>query len=213
MSKSTVLIKRLVVGQMQTNCYLLVDSDTKEAFIIDPGDDAAFISDQLTSVEARPIAIIVTHGHFDHVLAALELQLLYNIPFRMHVADNFLIDRMNETAAYFLRRPVVELPPKISSDLKDKEQLAFGEHFVTVVHTPGHTPGSVSFYLKERNMLFVGDTIFSDGAVGRTDFSYADPKQLVSSIKIILSHSGVTTLYSGHGDETTVQKEKNYHTQ
>ncbi len=91
----------LIVGQLQTNCYLLSDLLTKECFIIDPGDEADFIIGKIISLGLRPKMILATHGHFDHVLAATELKLAFNIPFSLHKKDLFILKRMRQTAKYF----------------------------------------------------------------------------------------------------------------
>ena len=96
--KSSVFVRKFTVGQMQENCYVLIDSESREALVIDPGDDASYLAEQINKEEAKPVAILATHGHFDHVLAALELQLIYQVPFRMSQDDQFLLDRMSETA-------------------------------------------------------------------------------------------------------------------
>jgi hydroxyacylglutathione hydrolase len=209
--KLSVFLKKLTVGQMGVNCYIAVDEFSREAVIIDPGDEASYIAEQLSTLDVKPIAILATHGHFDHVLAAFELQMIYQIPFCMSREDAFLLDRMSETAEHFLGHAIVEMPPKITTPLHDREQIAFGKSFLTVLSLSGHTPGSVGFYIKKQDVLFVGDTIFSEGHVGRTDFSYADPKKLDSSIGKIFSLPDATILYPGHGEETTVLKEKRYH--
>ena len=209
--ESSVLLKKLTVGQMGVNCYILVDDVTRETVVIDPGDEASYLAGQLSELHARPVAILATHGHFDHILAAFELQMIYHIPFRMSAGDSFLLGRMSETAEHFLGHTIVELPPKITATLADHERIKFGGNNLAVLSLSGHTPGSVGFYCKKQQMLFVGDTIFSDGSVGRTDFSYSDSKKLEASISRILSLPDTTILYPGHGGETSVMKEKQYH--
>lgn len=204
------MIKKLTVGQMSENCYLLVDSESKSALIIDPGDDAAYISGEITKLEVTPVGILATHGHFDHVMAAFELQMMYNIPFRMSAFDQFLLTRMTETAEHFLGHAVVEPPPTITSTFADNDEIRLGKLRITVMATPGHTPGSVCFYLQKEQILFSGDTIFAMGGVGRTDFSYGDKEKLYASLLRILALPDGTMIYSGHGDDTMVSKEKIY---
>ncbi len=193
------VINTYTVGQMGVNCYVLVDTVSRDAIIIDPGDEATYLAEKIESLKAKPVIILATHGHFDHVLGACELQLIYHVPFGMCAEDQFLLDRMRETAEHFLGHKVIELPPKITQSLRDKQVIQCGNMSLIVVSTPGHTPGSVSFYLKQDNRLFVGDTIFSDGAVGRTDFSYSDKQKLTESIQRILALPADTILYPGHG--------------
>lgn len=205
------VVHTFTVGQMRVNCYVLVDTVSREAIIIDPGDEAGYLAEKIESLQAKPIAILATHGHFDHVLAASELQLMYRVPFVMCKLDQFLLDRMTQTAEHFLGHAIVEFPPKISQSLQDKEVIRFGKISLFVVSTPGHTPGSVSFYEKESGCLFVGDTIFSGGGVGRTDFFYSDKSKLSSSVQHILTFPSSMKLFSGHGEETTILKEKVFH--
>lgn len=176
-------IERLVVGQMATNCYIADD------IIIDPGDDPEYIMDHLRQ---KPRMIIATHGHFDHIMGARAIQLAYNIPFFLHENDLFLLQNMQSSAKHFLGLKEVD-PPPVPSPLQ-------GFNFI---HTPGHTPGSIC--LPFGDVLIVGDTIFADGAVGRTDFSYSEPLKLVESIDKILSYPEDSRLLPGHGEETTIK--------
>jgi len=205
------VIRRLVVGQMQANCYIIMNKLTQEAVILDPGDDAEYITDTLHRLQTIPVCILASHGHFDHIMAAYEIQSIYAIPFLIHKNDIFLARKMQESARYFLNQRVVDLPPKIDKTLLDGEVMTFGNIALSVIHTPGHTPGSVSFYLKQENTLFIGDTLFSKGAVGRTDFSYSNPTDLTKSITHILSFPDKTILYAGHGEKTHIQSERAYH--
>lgn len=195
---------------MAVNCYIVIDSDTRKALIIDPGDEANYLAGEIEKQKAHPVAVVATHGHFDHILAALELQLIYKIPFRMDEADKFLLDRMRTSAEQFLGRKVVELPPQVTAGLRDGDVIAFGNSALAVIPTPGHTPGSVSLYAKGCG-LFAGDTIFAAGAVGRTDFAYSDTEKLLKSLRLILSLPEDTKMYCGHGDDTSVAAEKPYH--
>lgn len=183
-------IETLVVGSMATNCYIVDD------IIIDPGDDAEYIISHLTQ---KPSMIVATHGHFDHIMAAYAIQLAYNIPFYIHKDDIFLLANMQSSAQHFLGLKEID-PPPVATPIKNN----------SFIHTPGHTPGSIC--LKFGDALLVGDTVFAGGAVGRTDFSYSDKEQLHQSIERILKLSGGTRILPGHGQATTVQTEKKYHT-
>jgi glyoxylase-like metal-dependent hydrolase (beta-lactamase superfamily II) len=207
MNTSSLTIKKLVVGQMGTNCYLVVDQKSGEALIIDPGDDAEYISGEISKLDVHPTSIIATHGHFDHIMAACALQLAYNIPFFMHESDAFLLPTMQSSAKHFLSLSTVDPPPKITKFLKNQDTIAN----LTVLHTPGHTPGGICLYTKKEHTLIVGDTIFEAGGVGRTDFSYSNQAQLTASIDAILSLPPKTILLPGHGNQTSVQIEKTYH--
>lgn len=204
-------IRLIVVGQLQTNCYLIIDKHKQEAIIIDPGDDADYISRVINDEKVKPSQIIATHGHFDHIMVAAELQLAYKIPFFIHKEDKFLIKRMNQSARYFTG--IGEgIPPKINGYLEKSENIILGRSRLKIIETPGHTPGSISLYNKNDNTLFVGDLLFAGGGVGRTDFSYSSSEELNKSINIILKLPGQTTIYSGHGPETTIKNESKLHT-
>jgi hydroxyacylglutathione hydrolase len=208
MNTPSFTVKKLVVGQMGVNCYLVIDQRSGEGLIIDPGDEADYISGEISKLNIRPVLIAATHGHFDHLLAASALQLIYAIPFCIHKDDAFLVARMRESAKYFLGHDVAELPPQITQILKPHEAIHIGDTTITIVHTPGHTPGGICLMEHAKHVIFVGDTIFAGGGVGRTDFSYSDRQKLQKSIRTILSFEDTTILYPGHGDETTVKKEK-----
>ncbi len=204
-------VMTLQVGQMQENCYLVTCAQTKECLIIDPGDDAQYITEKISSIQVTPIGIVATHGHFDHIMAASELQLIYAVPFMMHTHDEFLLKRMLETAKHFLQHDVIALQPVVSKNIKGKDTLALGSHSLRVIETPGHTPGSVSLYNDQCGILFVGDVIFYGGGIGRTDHSYCRPLELHDSIDTILDLPGDTIIYPGHGEQTTVAEEMVYH--
>ena len=184
-------IQTLVVGAMATNCYLV------DGMIIDPGDDAEYI---MSHISTRPKMIVATHGHFDHIIAAYALQLAYNIPFYIHKDDIFLLSRMQSSAKHFLGLRHVD-PPPTPTEIRD----------IPFIHTPGHTPGSICLYFKKDNILFSGDTIFADGAVGRTDHQYSRKFDLSRSIQTILSLPPETKICPGHGGETTVLFALQYH--
>lgn len=205
-------IETLSVGQMSTNCYLLRDALTRNTVIVDPGDDAEYIAQKALNDGGIPVAIWATHGHFDHILGAYELALALGVPFHIHKKDRFLVDRMSQTASHFLGRTIIESPPVIGGDLSAKRSLTVGHVSVQLLETPGHTPGSVCFYLKEAHTLLSGDTIFAGGAVGRVDFSYSDAQALSESLSMILHLPDNTAIYPGHGSQTTVKNEKEYHT-
>jgi hydroxyacylglutathione hydrolase len=196
-------VKKLVVGQLETNCYLVFDSKTRKAIIIDPGDDADYIIRILSDLEVKPLKIVATHGHLDHILAVTELKLAYNIPFLIHRADEFLLKRVRPTTKHFLG---TEADPTLPVDdyLKEGDKLAIDNCELKIITTPGHTPGSVSLYSKKAGIVFVGDLIFAGGGLGRTDFQYASFDDLKKSIEKILKLPKETIVYSGHGEETII---------
>ncbi len=201
MSSNKLTVEQFVVGQMAANCYVV--SDGNEVVVIDPGDDGEYIVRKIQETGARLVAIIATHGHSDHVTAAFELQTALGAPFYIHANDMFFLDRM--------RVPRTDPPPVVTKTLADGDTIAVGKYSLKVIHTPGHTPGGITLYEKFSGIAFVGDVIFAEGAVGRTDFSYSRLTDLASSIRKILALPGETVLYCGHGEPTTVTHELNKH--
>jgi glyoxylase-like metal-dependent hydrolase (beta-lactamase superfamily II) len=198
----------LILGELQTNCYLVWDEDTKNGVVIDPADDGVGISEEIQIKGINLVGIWLTHGHFDHTLGALDLKLIYNAPIYIHNKDIFLLDRQDETAKHFLKRDT-KIPNlvRIDKDLeKIKEIELDGEKF-EVISTPGHTPGSVCFYNKKNKLLFSGDTLFA-GLRGRTDFKYGSTPKIFESLKKLIKLPDDTTVLPGHGDTTTIEREK-----
>lgn len=187
-----MIIDRFVVGQLRTNCYFLVCPQINQAVIIDPGDEGDFLSEKILQLKIRPQMILLTHGHFDHLLAAEELRLNFKIPIFLHQADFSLIKNIRPQEKILL--------PQETKFLKDKQTIKFGQEKLKVIHTPGHSPGSVCYYGPLDHHLFSGDLIFRDG-FGRTDFSYSSSKKLNQSIKKISFLPPKTIVYPGHGEE------------
>jgi len=199
-------IERLIVGQLQTNCYLVWDKETKKGLIIDPGDDAEYILNRIKDLEIKPEMILATHGHFDHVLGVFELKMALKIPFLIHQEDLFLLKRADKTAGYF--RGIKDgFVPSADGFLKENEKISFGQNSqLKVIETPGHSPGGVAFF--SRGVVFSGDTLFKQG-VGRTDFSYCSQADLIDSIKNkLFKLPDKTIIYPGHGEKTTIGEEK-----
>jgi len=202
-------VKTLPVGDLEANCYLV--SNGNKCIIIDPGDDADFITETIANEKLAPTAIVLTHGHFDHVLGCLELKLNFDIPILLHQNDLKLYSSANQSAKHWLKKNTLKVPP-IDQFIKEGDKIKVGSETLTVIETPGHTPGSICLY--HPGALFTGDTLFKDAA-GRTDFSYSSPSDLAKSltkIKSILSEpfplskgepKGVITVYPGHGESFT----------
>lgn len=200
----------MTLGQMATNCYLAYTEKSKEAVIIDPADSGDYILERINELRLKPVAIIATHGHFDHILAVTELKLsLPKTNFYIHKSDLNILKRTKSTAKYFLG---INVDPPILPDkyLENNMVIRFGSDKLKIMETPGHTPGSVCIY-EASGYLFSGDTIFADGNYGRTDLSGGNYQQLMSSIKLLMNLPNKTKIYSGHGLVTTIEKEKKYY--
>lgn len=193
-------IQTLVVGEMETNCYLVSDSD--ECLIIDPGDDADFITQTILESKLKPVAIVLTHGHFDHALGCLELKLNFQIPVMLHKNDLKLYSSANQSALHWLKKRTLKVPP-IDQYIKEGDEIKLGNEKLRVIESPGHTPGSICLMAAscQPPAVFTGDTLFANG-VGRTDFSYSSPSDLQTSLaklKAVCCQLSAV-IYPGHGD-------------
>jgi hydroxyacylglutathione hydrolase len=202
-------VNKYSLGELQANCYLLTIDN--QCLIIDPADEGSFILEEIQRRNLKLVAMLATHGHFDHLMAVGEIQLSFNVPLYVNKADNFLIDRLTETAIHFLGHKPIIVPIKNIENFKNKNLFQIsnspreaGFKF-QILNTPGHTPGSNCFYFKEEGILFTGDTLFKDG-VGRTDLSYSSKKDLDISLKKILALPEETIIYPGHGEEAIVDE-------
>lgn len=198
-------IKTFVLGQLQTNCYLIWDEESKEAAVIDPADEADFIIGKILDYHLILKYIIATHGHFDHVLGLLELKFAFKVPFLMNCQDNFLLKRTSRTSKYFtgIKSDPTPLPDQ---NLQENDQIFLGKTALKVLETPGHTPGGISLFADK--VLFCGDLVFADG-LGKTDLGYSSPNNQKHSLAKIFKLSENTLVYPGHGQEITIGKLKN----
>ncbi len=193
------------LGQLQANCYFLIQDS--ECLIIDPADEAGFILEELQRRNLTLVGMLATHGHFDHIMAAGEIQKSLNVPLYIFKDDMFLIKRLNETAEYFLEHNPYLLQPTNIVFLNEK-MLHVTCFMLQVLHTRGHTPGSCCFYFKKENILFTGDTLFKQG-IGRYDHSYSSKKDLFNSLRKLLKLPAETVIYPGHGESTDIKNEQN----
>ncbi|HDP69543.1 MAG TPA: MBL fold metallo-hydrolase [Actinobacteria bacterium] len=197
-----MILHKLVVGPLGTNCYVLV-SDNKEAVVIDPGGDAKTILELIRKKELIVKLIILTHGHYDHIGAIVEILKNTNAPIYVHKDDEALLKEPSRNLSLYLGHNFsIDLPLE---NIYDGQVLTVGDLELGIIHTPGHTPGSVS--IKASNILFTGDLLFA-GSVGRTDLSGGSFETLMNSLKQILNFSDETRILPGHGEETTIKEEK-----
>lgn len=192
-----LIIKTILAGMYEENCYLVMNEDTKELGIIDPGGQPNLIIKEIEKLKGKVKFILLTHGHMDHVDGVVELVNKLNIPFYI-----------NETEEDFMANDdyVFGTLPKSSGYLKEGDTLTLGEDVIKVIETPGHTPGGVCFLIGDK--LFTGDTLFQ-GSVGRSDFPGGNGRKLIQSIKDKLLPLGDDIeVYAGHGDASTIGYEK-----
>jgi hydroxyacylglutathione hydrolase len=200
-------IQTIPVGPLQCNCSILLDEATGEALVIDPGDEPDKILRALDAMKARPVALLHTHAHFDHIGGTRAVKEKTGAAIRLHPADRPLYDALLDQAAMFGISAGEPLP--IDSPLADRERISFGRHSVTAIHTPGHTPGSTCYLLSgEAPALFAGDTLFRR-SIGRTDLWGGDTDTILDSIRTRLySLPEDTPVVCGHGPGTTIGEEK-----
>ena len=193
-------IKRMQVGQIGTNCYLLEDPDAKLCAVIDPGDNADGIDREIRKAGLSLSMILITHGHFDHVLAVPGLLAKWpDIPVYVHKQE---VNWEGKGDQYMLLGPVPNIKTVGEGDVID-----FSGHPIQVLHTPGHSPGSVCYLVGD--ILFAGDTLFA-GSCGRTDLPGGDPMEMLASLRRLGRLEGDYTVYPGHMDSTTLAREKQY---
>jgi len=202
-----MLVKKLVVGPIQANCFIIGDEKTNRGAIIDPGDDGELIWKTVEEMGLDIRYIIATHGHFDHVggMAYLK-EKLPKVPFLIHKEDIFFVEESKKSA--FQWGISIDQVPDPDGYLEDGQKIEVGDIVLEVVHTPGHSPGGVSLLTGKR--IFVGDTLFQ-GSIGRTDFRKGSMYQLKDSIrKRLYTLPEDTVVYTGHGPETTIGEEKKF---
>jgi len=204
----TFQVITLTLGALNTNCYIVYDTDKKDAIIIDPADEGDFILQKIQENELHPILIVATHGHFDHILASTHLTLTLRVPFYMNKKDEFLLARMNSSSIRFTKLKA-DLPPNKVVNLQGGENFKLGKMIFKVLEAPGHTPGSICLYNPVSKILFAGDLIFSDGSIGRCDFKYSDKKSMNKSLRSISKLPGQTIVYSGHGKPDSLKNIRN----
>lgn len=201
-----MILKNLEVSPLDVNCYIVGCETTKEVVIIDPGGDVDNILQVLNNDLMKPVYIIATHAHFDHIGGVKELQDATGCQFLLNKMDLPLVEKIVEQAEFF----GIEAPerPAIDMFIKEGDKIKVGNLHLKVIDTPGHTPGGISFYID--NKAFVGDTIFQ-GSIGRTDLPGGSYETLICSIKEkLFTLDDNMKLYPGHGPSTTIRYEKRY---
>jgi len=200
--------KGLIVGLLEVNCYILGDEDTREAVVIDPGGNEEEILEILNYNRFKLKLIIDTHGHFDHVDANRPLKEATGAQIAIHELDAPALSRPSQEALFFTGNRLRTSEADIL--LKEGDVLSFGKYRLEVLHTPGHTPGSISLVLENHTYVYVGDLLFA-GSIGRTDFPGGDYNALINAVRTKIFPLGDNyTVFPGHGPVTTVAQERKY---
>jgi len=200
----TMILKTLIVGELETNCYILGDEDNKMGMVIDPGGDFKLIEKSLSELNLEIKYIVLTHGHSDHIVALSELKKKTGAQILIHKEDAEMLANPENNLSVFSYNPFSA--PVADRLLKDKDTIRIGQMELEVLHTPGHTNGSISLYTDK--IIFSGDLIFY-GSVGRTDLPGGSNQKLFRSIQDkILNKTDDTVIYPGHGPATTVGEER-----
>ena len=189
-------IQALQVPPIGTNCYLLLDEETGKGAIIDPGGAGAAIADAAEKMAMTPVAIFLTHGHYDHTGAVMDLRSKYpDVPVYLHAADAAMTKRIDS------------LMPDVGETVAydEGDEIAVGGLTVRVYHTPGHSQGSVT--LEVGDVLFTGDTLFQ-GSCGRTDLAGGSPELMAKSLKRLVSFEGDRQVLPGHESFSTLEQER-----
>lgn len=201
-------IHTLICSSYEENCYILSDKQSKEAIIIDPGclpgKEEQSVKDFISSRSLKPLAILLTHAHFDHIFGAKSLQDFYGIPVYMHPEEKCSLEYNEKKKAEF---PMIR-NDFISTPVEDGQHLSIGSFELEILACPGHTPGGVAYLCRKEAVLFSGDTLFA-GTIGRSDLPGGDYEQLMDSIlnKLMLLDSNIDIL-PGHGPASNIARDR-----
>lgn len=201
-------VERLTVGPFQENTWYVIQTESRNGILIDPGDESEKIVRLIEETKTTPVAIINTHAHLDHIGAAKQLQDTFDLPFYLHAKDEFLVKQYPQHAAMFgvPMNGIPQVTHFVNEEIDSRNILSIGAFQLQVISTPGHTPGGVSYLVEDE--LFVGDTLF-DGSIGRTDLPGGNYNTLMESIvKRLMTLDSDILVHCGHGPDTTIGKEQ-----
>ncbi len=197
-----------ILGEIGTNCYLLYNKDNKKAVLIDPADEADKIMEMIAAKNCTLTAILLTHGHYDHIGAAVKVSKATKAPIYAGECEKEVLENPSINLSAMMGEHAISLIA--DKWLTDGEVIELAGITIRCIHTPGHTKGGMSYYVEDANILFSGDTLFA-ASIGRTDFPTGSMSELVRSIKsklLILPEN--TKVFTGHGESTSIAYEKQY---
>ena len=204
-----IKIQRFVCNMLQENCYVASD-DSGECIIVDCGafyeEERRAIVDYVRTEQLTPKHLVATHGHVDHNFGIDTIYEQYGLKPEVHASDEEFILQLNEQAEQFIGYRPSNTYPIVGKYLTDGEEVTFGNHCASVIHTPGHSQGSVCLYLKDEDILFTGDTLFHL-SIGRTDLKGGSMMQIIQSLRHLAQLPDNTTILPGHGNQSTIGAE------
>jgi hydroxyacylglutathione hydrolase len=194
------------VGPLQCNCSVIGDEVTREAMVIDPGDEIEDVADLIRKHNLKVTQIVITHAHIDHVGGAMKLRALTGAPILLNQNDSALLKMLDVQAAWLGMAPPGDV--KVDGELGHGEKLSAGNLSASIIHTPGHTEGSVCLYFPAAQLLIAGDTLFA-GSIGRTDLPGGSIEKIMRSLhQRVLALPDETIVIPGHGPKTTIGDER-----
>lgn len=202
-------IERFQVNMLRENCYVVSD-ETQECVIIDCGafypEERTAIIEYINKNQLKPVHLLVTHGHLDHNFGNRAIYEAFGLKPEVSASDESLMQHLKQQAESFYQLTIEEDFPPIGHFFEDDEIIKFGNHEFEIILTPGHSRGSVSFYCKEEEIAFTGDTLFQ-GSIGRTDFKGGSMFQIINSLRFLAQLPDETKVLPGHGEATTIGEE------
>lgn len=202
-----IIVQNLVLGMVATNTYFLMNPETKEMLLVDPADEAEAIGRKIDAMGGKPAAILLTHGHYDHMLAADEIRRKYGIFVYAHEMEEQVLEDAALNLSGFWSSAYTT---KADCLVKEGEVLRLAGYEIRVMHTPGHTQGSVCYYFPEQKILMSGDTLFCE-SYGRTDFPTSSARDMQKSVRRLLAElPEETAVYPGHQCSTSIDMEKRF---
>lgn len=200
-------IEKMILGPVHTNCYFAINQETKEALIVDPADQMPKIKQRISQLGITPVAVLLTHGHFDHIYAAEDVRKAYGVQIYAQECEQTILENPQYNLSTSFTAPLT-----LQADclVKEGQQLELAGFVIKVIHTPGHTKGGACYYFEEEKALFSGDTLFCQ-SVGRSDFPTGSMSTLVHSVRRLVEELPEdTNVYPGHEEETDIGYEKQH---